>query len=189
MAGDTSLSDQLLNEIKSIHSNNNGVTFHILREYIEKAGLDPKIEEEISRIQRLDGESSQFKTDASEVQDGNISLAKITHEEEELIKHLSAAGDSLLSIYQQMENADGEKKRILKIILLECVFYFWVGYNYIKHGVTIITSITENKSFKKAFNSAGKKYEGIELGVKLANAYNVDQDYERNGGMFNRFNN
>mgnify|MGYP006295507415 FL=1 len=57
MAANTDLSEQLLTEIKSTHSNNKGTTFRILRKYIEKAGLGSNIKQKISNIQRLDGES------------------------------------------------------------------------------------------------------------------------------------
>lgn len=188
MAANTDLSEQLLTEIKSTHSNNNGTTFHILRKYIEKAGLGSNIEQKISKIQRLDGEASQFKVDASEVQDGNISISKLNHEEEEIIKHLAAAGSSLAEIFNKMKDSKGEKKRVLTIILLEGGFYFWTAYKFIEHGTTLLSTATQNESYKKAFNEAGKKYDGVKFGLELVDAHNIDQDYERKGGIFNRFN-
>lgn len=188
MALNTDPSERLLTQIKSTHSNNKGTTFHILREYIEKTGLSDGIEQEVSKIQKLDGEASQFKSDASEVKNGNISIDKLSHEEEEIIEHLAVAGSSLAEIYNKMESSKGEKKRVLKIILLECGFYFWTAYKFIKHGTTILTTVTQNKSYKKAFNEAGKKYKGVEFGIKLVKSHNIDQDYERKGGIFNRFN-
>lgn len=187
MIANTEISNQLLTEIKSTHSNNNGTTFHILRKYIDNSSLSNEIEQHISNVQRLDGEASQFKTDASEVKEGEIPLDKVQHEEAELIEHLDKAGSSLAALYQLMDNSKGEKRKLLKVITLESGFYFWTAYKFIEHGTTIITLATENESYKEEFNKAGKNNKGIEFGIKLAKSQKIDQDYERSGGIFNRF--
>lgn len=176
--------EQLIRKIKRQRNRNNGETYHILREAVEESSLNQDINRLIGNIQKLDAEASQFKSDVSDVQDGNLSVNQVKREEEQIAQDIKNAADSLIGIYNETDNLEGEIKKTLEVILVELCYCFWKGLKFVEHAVTILTLSSDNKAYKKKYNEI-KSEEAVKIAIKMSGSYGVKSDYE--SSQLNRF--